>query len=232
MIENIWVVMPVYNEEVSLIHVVEEWHPKLKECCKNFTICVLNDGSKDNTLQIANNLAAKYPEVKIIDKPNTGHGQTCALGYKLALERGADWVFQIDSDGQCDPQYFNNLIADADKYKVIYGFRAKREDGFQRFLVSRVVSWFTYFATGVWVRDANVPYRLMHKTALQNIIAKIPTDFHLSNILVSVLQQKNNGIHWVNITFLDRFGGSPSVKPYSFAKHGFKLFKQLKATSI
>jgi glycosyltransferase involved in cell wall biosynthesis len=232
MINNIWIIMPVYNEEISLGHVVANWYPVLEKTCKSFTLCILNDGSKDNTLKIANELAAKYPSIKVVDKPNTGHGQTCAFGYQLALDNGADWVFQMDSDGQCDPQYFHKFVESSPNHKVLYGFRAKREDGFQRYIVSRIVSYFTLAATGVWVRDANVPYRLMHKSSLENIIKKIPTDFHLSNILVSVLQQKNNKIHWIDITFLDRFGGTPSVKPYSFAKHGFKLFKQLRKTSI
>ena len=224
--------MPVYNEEISLGHVVASWYPVLEKTCTSFTICILNDGSKDNTLKIANELAAKHPSIKVVDKPNTGHGQTCAYGYQLALDNGAEWVFQIDSDGQCDPQYFHKFVEASPKHKVLYGYRAIREDGFQRYLVSRIVSFFTLFATGVWVRDANVPYRLMHRSSIENIIKKIPTDFHLSNILVSVLQQKYNGIFWVNITFLDRFGGTPSVKPYSFAKHGLKLFKQLKRTSL
>lgn len=224
--------MPVYNEEISLGHVVASWYPVLEKTCTSFTLCILNDGSKDNTLKIANELAANHPSIKVVDKPNTGHGQTCAYGYQLALDNGAEWVFQIDSDGQCDPQYFHKFVEASPKHKVLYGYRAIREDGFQRYLVSRIVSFFTLFATGVWVRDANVPYRLMHRSSIENIIKKIPTDFHLSNILVSVLQQKYNGIFWVNITFLDRFGGTPSVKPYSFAKHGLKLFKQLKRTSL
>jgi len=232
MINNIWIIMPVYNEEISLGHVVKSWYPILEKNCNVFTLCILNDGSKDNTLQIANQLAAKHSHVKVIDKSNTGHGQTCAYGYQLALDNGAEWVFQMDSDGQCDPQFFHLFAEQATKHNGIYGYRAKREDGFQRYLVSRIVSYFALAATGVWVRDANVPYRLMHKTSLENIIQKIPKDFHLSNILVSVLQQKNNKIHWIDIVFKDRFGGTPSVKPYSFAKHGFKLFNQLRKTSI
>ena len=224
--------MPVYNEEISLGHVIAGWYPVIEKYCTTFTFCVLNDGSKDNTLNIANELKKKYPNLKVIDKPNTGHGQTCAFGYQMALDNGAEWVFQIDSDGQCDPQYFSKFAEQATNHKVLYGYRAKREDGFQRYLVSRVVTLFTLAATGVWVRDANVPYRLMHKTSLQTIIQKIPKDFHLSNILVAVLQKKNNKIHWIDITFLDRFGGTPSVKPYSFALHGFKLFKQLRSTSL
>jgi hypothetical protein len=63
---------------------------------------------------------------------------------------------------------------------------------------------------------------------MKGIAYQIPTDFHLANIYVSVLANKMEKIKWVPIHFRDRSGGSPSVKTFSFVKHGFKLFRQLK----
>ena len=220
--------MPVYNEQECITQVIEEWLPTFRQYAKGFTWCILNDGSKDNTAQILKDLAAEIPELKIIDKPNSGHGQTCVQGYKTAIENGAEWIFQIDSDGQCDPQYFEVFVAQVNQYKVQYGFRSNRQDGFKRWLVSRVVTWFVWAATGQWVRDANVPYRLMHSSTLSSVVNKIPADFYLANILVAVLQQKATRIHWVNINFRERAGGEPSVKTFTFAKHGIKLYRQLR----
>jgi glycosyltransferase involved in cell wall biosynthesis len=223
-----WIIMPVYNEEEAVPKVIHDWLPVLRNTLgSNFTFCAINDGSKDGTLTILNGIAAKEKELKVVDKVNTGHGQSCVFGYKLALENGAEWIFQMDSDGQCDPKYFPQLIGAAEKGKVVYGFRKTRDDGTKRYLISRVVSLFAYLATGVWVKDANVPYRLMHRSTLENYVNKIPDDFHLANILLSVIQQKFFGIKWVTIHFLNRAGGTPSVKAYSFAKHGIKLFRQL-----
>jgi dolichol-phosphate mannosyltransferase len=223
--------MPVYNEQECITQVIEEWLPTFRQYAKGFTWCILNDGSKDNTAQILKDLAAEIPELKIIDKPNSGHGQTCVQGYKTAIENGAEWIFQIDSDGQCDPQYFEVFVAQVNQYKVQYGFRSTRQDGFKRWLVSRVVTWFVWAATGQWVRDANVPYRLMHSSTLSSVVNKIPADFYLANILVAVLQQKATRIHWVNINFRERAGGEPSVKTFTFAKHGIKLYRQLRQTT-
>lgn len=228
--KNLWVVMPVYNEKECIGPVVKEWIPTLRQYAPGFTLCVLNDGSKDNTLSILRDLQKEYPELRVVDKPNSGHGQSCLEGYRLAIKEGADFIFQIDSDGQCDPQYFQSVVDAADSNKVVYGFRKSRDDGWKRWVISRIVSLFAWVATGVWVRDANVPYRMMHSETLSGFVDKIPSDFHLANILVSVLQQKHFGIHWVNIHFRDRIGGSPSVKSYSFFKHGLKLFRQLRAS--
>ncbi len=226
--DNLWVVMPVYNEQEALPQVVADWLPELRKQCENVTLLLINDGSKDNTAQILDRLKEENDEIKVIHKTNSGHGQSCVYGYKEALKNGAEWVFQIDSDGQCSPAYFQKVIEQTSQNKVVYGYRKSRDDGFQRFMVSRIVSVFVMLATGVWVADANVPYRFMHRSALENILPKLPTNFYLTNILISTLQQKQVGIKWVDIHFLDRQGGTPSVSNSVFAKHGITLFKQLR----
>lgn len=221
--------MPVYNEEEAITSVLDEWRTQLDSLNINYTFCILNDGSKDSTLSILEKYAATYPQLKIIDKPNSGHGQSCLTGYRIALENGASWILQLDSDGQCDPKYFANFTPLCGQHKAIFGFRAHREDGFARFLISRFVSLFTMAATGKWIKDANVPYRLISADIMSNAVPKIKDDFFLANIYLSVLVSKQTRIKWVNITFRDRSGGSPSIKTFSFVKHGVTLFKQLRA---
>lgn len=227
-IKNLWVIMPVYNEEEAIELVVTEWISALENLKLNYVFCLLNDGSKDDTILKINELANKYSRLKIVNKSNSGHGQTCVLGYQMAIEQGADWVFQIDSDGQCDPQYFEKFVPLTDQFQSIYGVRKTRDDGLQRTIVSYFVTIFTFVATGKWVRDPNVPYRLMHVDVLKKFAYLVPKDFHLANIFVSVCCAKISGIRWVNIHFRDRMGGMASVKTFSFVKHGFKLFKQLR----
>ena len=221
--------MPVYNEEEAIDFVVHEWITALDKLSVPYTLCILNDGSKDTTLKHLNALAEAHSQVHIIDKPNSGHGQTCIFGYKYALDKGADWIFQIDSDGQCDPIYFAQMLAETDKYKCIYGVRRTRDDGTQRIIVSHFVTVFVFVATGQWLRDPNVPYRLIHADAMRQFVNNVPTDFHLANIYVTVRSNKASKIKWVPIHFRDRMGGTASVKTFSFVKHGFKLFNQLKA---
>lgn len=225
----VWIIMPVYNEEEAVPGVIKEWSEMLATTGVDYTFLMLNDGSKDATLQKLNESKNIYPNIQIVDKANSGHGQSCITGYEMAVAQGAEWIFQIDSDGQCDPRFFKDMLAQTGSSKAIFGYRSTRDDGFQRFLISRVVSMFTYVATHVWVKDANVPYRMIHKEVMQKILSKVPRDFHLANIFVSVLVQKNTPIKWVDIHFRDRAGGSPSVKTFSFAKHGMKLYRQLKA---
>ncbi len=228
-INNLWIIMPVYNEEEAIDFVVKEWTNVLDGMALPYTLCILNDGSKDGTLGKLHQLATAHPRLHIIDKPNSGHGQTCIYGYQYALQQGADWIFQIDSDGQCDPQYFPTLIAHTEKHRCIYGVRRTRDDGTQRIIVSHFVTLFVFVATGQWLRDPNVPYRLIHADVMRTFVNEVPSDFHLANIYVTVRSNKASRIKWVPIHFRDRMGGTASVKTFSFVKHGFKLFQQLKA---
>lgn len=228
---KLWVVMPAYNEEECVRQVAEEWLQTLKQDYSDFIFLALNDGSKDSTLAILNSIVAKETNVRVIDKLNSGHGQTCLEGYRLALKEAAEWILQIDSDGQCDPVYFERFLNEASEERIIYGWRKSRDEGWRRLWISRFVTLFAFAATGVWVKDANVPYRLMHRTTLENVVRFVPTDFHLVNILIAVLQQKYFGISWEPIHFRKRIGGTASVKTYSFVKHGLKLFRQLRTAT-
>ena len=228
--KELFVVMPVYNEEESITGVLHEWVPVLRSCTKDFTLCVLNDGSKDRTLQILRELEKKIPELEVIDKPNSGHGQSCIQGYRTAVERGAQYVLQLDSDGQCDPSFFPAFWAERARHDVIYGFRNRREDGIQRYVISRFVSLYALLATGIWVKDANVPYRLIKRSALEEIVRMVPPSFNLANILVAVLHQRQYGIHWINIFFRKRSGGTASggKNVMFFVREGRRLYQQLK----
>jgi len=226
----LWVVMPVFNEEGSVRAVIDEWLPVLRAATSgDFTFCAINDGSRDGTLGILRAAEREVPELTVVDKPNSGHGQTCAYGYRLAVESGADWVMQIDSDGQCDPRWFAELWAARGEAPAVYGFRRTRDDGYRRQVISRIVSVVTLLGVGVWVRDANVPYRLMSAASLDPILPLIPPDFHLTNILVAALQVRYFRVRWIDIGFRRRTAGVASVKRYAFAQQAVRLLRQLRA---
>ncbi len=218
----------MYNEQTALRHVIEEWVPVLRAACGNFVLCAINDGSTDSSLRILADLSADFPELEILDQPNSGHGRSCVLGYNTAVSRNAEWLFQIDSDGQCDPYYFPSLWDRRSEKRPVYGFRYKRDDGLKRLLISRALTWFVYAATGTWVRDANVPYRLMHVSTVAQRLALIPDDVSLSNVFLATLQEHYDGIDWVDIRFCNRRGGHSSLKPAALLRNALPLYRQLR----
>ena len=210
---DLWVIAPVYNEEKNLHAFVLEWICVLRKVAgENFTFCLPNDGSSDGSLTILNKLAANHPELRVIDKVNTGHDATCLTGYEQAIRAGAQWIFQIDSDGQCDPAYFETFWKSKSKGTVHFGRRLAREDGWSRRFISSMFSIIIFLLSLKWVRDPNVPYRLMRRDALAAALGRIPRNFRLTNALVAVILNENPGIVWHDIPFRKRPGRQLPLK--------------------
>jgi dolichol-phosphate mannosyltransferase len=227
--ELLYVVMPVYNEEASIAGVVREWVSTLEASSVDFRLLVLDDGSRDGTPRVLAALAQREPRLELIYKQNSGHGKTCLIGYQETISRGASWVLQIDSDGQCDPQYFAAVWARRQNAPAVFGVRVHRDDGFGRSVISWICRHVTHALSGAPVRDPNVPYRLLRSDLLAAAIEGFPRDFKLANILLSVIVQQalEKRGEFVEIGFRRRSGGEPSVKWGRFAVEGVLLGRSL-----
>ncbi|MGE9269161.1 MAG: glycosyltransferase family 2 protein [Verrucomicrobiales bacterium] len=228
---QLMVVMPVFNEEASVRKVVTEWFPVLDRVVGSFVLLAIDDGSSDGTpdclRELKEELGAKFEWIR---RGNRGHGQTCLEGYRCAMERGIPFVHQIDSDGQCDPVYFEEFWSRREDFEVIYGRRI-RADGFRRVVASGVLRVALQVLAGVSCVDPNVPYRLMQTRACGSAIQAIPRDFFLANVALAVVLRRTSGLRHgsVPIRFLPRYGGEPSVPFSKFAVKAVELFRQLRS---
>ena len=232
---ELMLVMPVFNEQASVRKVVIEWFQEIENWTENFVLLAINDGSTDETSSVLKRLQKKLGErLEILDQTNKGHGQTCLNGYRIACQRKIPYVFQIDSDGQCDPQYFFRFWRIREQNDVIYGNRVQRDDGWRRVLASQVLRFTLLAAAGTSCVDSNVPYRLIRTEALESKLQVIPQDFFLANVALAVLLRRDpNWRHGkVPIRFRERYGGEPSVKIGKFGAKAFELVRQLKQISV
>lgn len=219
-------VVPVYNEEAAIVPVLQEWRAALKALDLGFGILVIDDGSTDTTPRKLDSL--DWPELRVHRHSNRGHGQSCLVGYRLAHAWGAQRVFQIDSDGQCEPASFNAVWQARDSAPAIYGRRLTRGDGPARLLISSVLRWFLKAQTGTRLNDSNVPYRLYDAALAAEAANRVPTSFDLANIAMALLLEPQ-GYTEVPIHFRDRQGGHPSVRWSGFAKKALRLRRDLRA---
>lgn len=224
---DLWVIAPVYNEQESLRGVVEEWLACLRAHNLDFRLCLINDGSSDDSLRVIRTLESANAEVVSMDKENTGHGRTCVVGYQAALSRGARYVFQIDSDGQCDPRFFTSLWQRKQDRAAVFGRRTQREDSVVRRLVSRLLGLQVALCTGVRVPDANVPYRLIPMTVLEDALKLVPENVDLANLFLAVVLQHQRRICWVDIGFRARRGGVSATGLFTLAVKSCRLVPQL-----
>ena len=165
----------------------------------------------------------------IVDKFNAGHGRTCRFGYDAAACSEAEWVFQIDSDGQCDPAFFEEFWKARMENDCIFGIRTRRDDGLARTITSKICRWSSTLICGVDMVDPNVPYRLVRRSVLAQAIAKIPSAFEIHNVALTYRLKQNSKARWayVPIRFRDRQGGINSINLINVLKLGIDLLFDL-----
>jgi glycosyltransferase involved in cell wall biosynthesis len=162
------VVIPCYNEEESL----RETHRRVLAACEaapieSFEIIFVNDGSKDGTLAIMQDLAKQDPHLVAVDL-SRNHGHQLALTAGLFQSLG-DYVLVLDADLQDPPELLTPMLERArDGVDVVYGRRASRvgETRFKIFTAS------LFYRLLSWASDINIPrdvgdFRLMSRRVVE-----------------------------------------------------------------
>ena len=230
--EKIFFVMPAYNEAENIEDTIIQWYPVVEKCHLDGVeskLVIANDGSKDNTFAIMESLNEKYTLFEPLDKPNSGHGATVLFLYRYAIENGADYIFQTDSDGQTNPDEFWQMWKNREKYDFQIGHRLGRQDGIGRIFVTKTLRLLVWLMFHEWVIDANTPFRLMKVEKLSAIMEVIPKDYFLCNVAISSIAVKwGYRIGWYKITFKPRQGGVNSINMKRIFKIGWKAISDFK----
>lgn len=224
------VVVPIYNEETNIVAVISAWLDCFRQSDISGQIIAIDDGSRDRTHEILLELEAKHPEsLCVVHKPNSGHGMACRTGYDIAVYSAAEWVLQIDSDGQCDPVHFADFWNKREGQDCIFGLRTSRDDGFGRVITSQICRIGASFLCGQDLRDPNVPYRLLRKAVLANALRYIPPKFNIQNVALTYVLKKLPGLRWayVPIHFRDRQGGTNSINILQVVNWGLEMLLEL-----
>lgn len=227
--DSVMIVMPAYNEEANISDVVGQWYPiveKLTTDGVDASLVIADDGSKDNTWKMMQQLASTRPCFNPLTKPNSGHGATILHLYRHAIAESTDYIFQTDSDGQTNPDEFWQFWTDRHDYDMQVGHRSSRQDGSNRIFVTKVLKAIVWLTFHVNVTDANTPFRLMKVESIKPLLDIIPQDFFLSNVALSALAVKKGlKTRWLPITFKPRQGGVNSINMKRIFKIGRKAVK-------
>jgi len=201
------IIIPAYNEEKSIGSVIREIPKELKGI-KTVEIIVIDDGSKDNTV----NEAKKSGANKIISlKENKGLAYAFKIGIDAALESGADIIVNIDADGQYDAKEIPLLIQpilnnDAD---IVLGSRFKgwiEEMPIQKKIGNKIATKITSLVSGFQVSDAQTGFRAFSReAALQlNILSEYT---YVQETIIQAIN-KNLTIKEIPVHFRKRKGKS------------------------
>jgi dolichol-phosphate mannosyltransferase len=205
------IVIPAFNEADLIEATLWEWYHGAIAEIPGSEMIVVDDCSKDQTGAILDRLARTHPWLRVVrPEHNGGHGKALRLGFQHATQ---GWVFQTDSDRQHLPSDFWKLWEARNGYDFILGVRGHREDGAFRIVITRTMRLFNFLAWGLWITDANCPFKLMRRGPLEQVLEKIPRDSFIPMVMVSILARKARfRVCEVTVTHLPRRGGQQSLK--------------------
>ena len=219
------VIIPVYNEEGAITEVISDWTSTLEKLKIDFLIYVFNDGSKDNTLEILQDLSKNNDKLIVIDKPNSGHGPTILKGYKENLD--AEWLFQIDSDNELRANEFEKFWKLRYDFDFLIGTRIHRDSPLPRIITTGISKLVVGFFYGNKVRDVNAPFRLMRTSKFHYDILKIPDNTFAPNLIISgIANIRKLRIKQLNVTHHNRETGEVSIKKWKLFKAAFTSLLQ------
>jgi glycosyltransferase involved in cell wall biosynthesis len=219
------VVMPVYNEQDCIDSVVRSWLEVLGGLEIDFRIVVVNDGSSDDTGKVLEHFSG-HPSVEVVTKPNGGHGPAILLGYGKAL-KCANWVFQCDSDDEISADQFPEFWSKRSDFDALIGIRSGRVQSRSRALISAISRWTVGLLLGNRVADVNAPFRLIRKEQLDPIVAAIPEDTFAPNLVISgALAKSSARIANIPVRHEMRKTGAVSIVKWGLWKAAAKSFVQ------
>lgn len=228
----LYIVMPAYNEEETISDVIAQWYPILSYGAPESRLVIADSGSTDRTHAIITELMKTHPQLEILSDTEKQHGPKLIALYNFAIARGADYVFQTDSDGQTAPPEFKTFWELRHQYDGIFGNRTVRGDGKDRALVEKVVCLLLRLYFGVDVPDANAPFRLMNTAVLKKFMDFFAPDYNLPNIMLTTFFVYYHGrTAFREISFKPRQGGVNSInvkKIFLIGLHSLSDFRNFK----
>jgi glycosyltransferase involved in cell wall biosynthesis len=222
---------PAHNEEHNLRGLVGEAIETLPALAESFEIIIVDDGSRDSTGVIADELATSHPgAVRVIHHPvNLGYGAALLSGFRAARH---EFVAFTDGDRQfrvADLALLTERLAEPDRPDAVVGFRIKRADPLIRTLYARAYRIANLVWFGVRVRDVDCACKLFRREALSGVAIESGGAFFSAELLIK-LRAAGRTIVEVGVPHHPRTAGSPTGAKPSVVMRAARDFWRLRLT--
>ena len=216
------VIIPTYNELENLPKLV----PAILGQGETFHVLVVDDNSPDGTGKLADELAASEPRISVLHREGKlGLGTAYTAGFKWALERGFDYVFEMDADFSHDPDDLPRLLEAAVAGDVAVGSRWVGDGGTRnwsmlRTFVSRGGSIYAKVILGVPVNDLTSGFKCFSSYVLRRLpLESIHSNGYAFQVEVNYrCHRLGFKITEVPIVFVDRRVGKSKMSPWIVAE--------------
>lgn len=212
-------IIPAYNEQDSIVKTVTD----LQKKAPDFDYIIINDCSKDNTMDIC-----REHGLKVLNLPiNLGIGGAVQTGYLYAYQHNYDVAVQFDGDGQHDAAYLEAMseVLEKEQIDMVIGSRFITKEGFQSSGLRRVgIRYFAFLTKllfGQEITDATSGMRMCNRKVMELFIKDYPRDYPEPESVVRLLRHKCR-IKEIPVVMHEREAGVSSI---SLKKSGYYMIK-------
>lgn len=198
------VIVPVYNEQESVLHTIKRLHLVLTDTGINYEIIVVNDGSTDHSEE----LLKKVKGITLLKNPyNLGYGASLKKGIKNAKY---DWIMITDADGTYPIEDIPRLLKHTDDYDMVVGKRTGKhvEIPLIRKPAKIIISLLVNFLTGRKIPDVNSGLRLFKRDIALEFFHLFPSGFSFTTTITLACFANNYTVKYIPINYYKRKGKS------------------------
>ncbi|HZF01687.1 MAG TPA: polyprenol monophosphomannose synthase [Methylomirabilota bacterium] len=211
------IIVPTYNERENLPRMAQ----RILSLPVKVDLLVVDDNSPDGTGKIADELAAKHPEIHVLHRPEkNGLGRAYISGFQWALERGYEFVFEMDCDFSHDPDEIPHFLTAAKNQNADLVLGSRYSGGvrvvnwpLKRLMLSRSAGVYVRIITGMPFSDPTGGYKCFRRRALQSLdLNKVHSNGYSFQIeLTHKLWRDGMNVIEVPIVFTERVHGQSKI---------------------
>ena len=209
------IIFPTYNERDNIekiVHAVLPLDPRIH-------VLIVDDRSPDGTGEVADRLAAEEEKVSVLHRPaKAGLGKAYLAGFKWAIERKFDFIFEMDADFSHGPQYIKDFLREIQDHDLVIGSRYISGVNvinwpMTRLLLSYYANVYTRIITGLPLRDGTGGFKCFRREVLEAIdLNEVKSTGYSFQIEMSMRAWKKGfRLKEIPIIFFDRVAGQSKM---------------------
>jgi glycosyltransferase involved in cell wall biosynthesis len=228
-LSSLSIVLPSYNEAENVAQAVAEATAAAQRFADAYEVIVVNDGSADETLEIATELAAKQPNLRVVNHPqNRGYGAAVRSGIDAAQ---SDYVFLTDGDLQFDLGQIEKLLPLLETSDIVVGWRINRQDNFIRRFNAHAWNAMIRRLLKIPVKDVDCAFKLIDRRLLDRIDL-VSDGAMISAELVAKCLKLGATLSEVGVEHRPRVAGEPSGNNPRVVRQAFRELIALRSILV
>ena len=212
---KVLIIIPTYNERDNITLII----PEVKKNLPEAHILIVDDSSPDGTGTHVEQMAVTIDGLFLLSRPKKeGLGRAYINGFKWALKRDYEFIFEMDADFSHDPVYLPRFLEAIEQHDLVIGSRYKTGVNvinwpMSRLLLSYYANYFVRFVTGIPVCDSTAGYKCFRRSLLEQLpFNRISSSGYSFQIEIHYFAWKNGfSITEIPIVFTDRKLGASKM---------------------